>query len=391
MNKQAVLVLGGEGTGTRVLTRVFLQAGYEGDDGHVQRWDSELPDRPRIVWRRSAPHGGSWPDIRAMVGRLRSAGYSVFACVTSRDWAATIRSQLAAGHVATAEAALANLRHAYAMLPESLERLEVPYVIASYESLAQRPEAITELLLLCGATPPARLPTLWDGNAKHFRRTIGHRLTEEQRRRLIDVNEGHHHRMAAMHQHFVETNALSEIQRLDAASTTALLDAMRGCAQRYSMRIDPSTVLELGASTGHKSAMLMRELAATEYTGVEVVAATAAASPLVFQMALEEMPFEWAGRFSFVFSRHVMEHVVDVDTALRSIKMVLAPNGIIGAVTPHFFPDPEPAHLTQLRKDQWIAAYERNGLKVVYATLHQSHCAECHIVAVHREWPTEGR
>ena len=393
MSKQAILVLGAEGTGTRVLARVFIQSGYTGDGGHVQRWDTTPPhDEPRVVWRRSAPHDRKWPEIEPMVETLRSAGYEVMACVTSRDWAATIRSQLAAAHVQTVEEGLANLRRAYAMLLATLEHLHVPYVVASYESLAQRPEAVTALLRQCGVTPPARIPVIWDGNAKHFRApATGQRLTDAQRKKLTSVNEDHHHRMAAMHQQFVDTNRLPEIQRLDAGSMAALLDAMRGCVARFDMRADPSTVLELGASTGHKSATLMRELAATEYTGVEVVAATAVASPLVFQIPLEEMPPEWAGRFSFVFSRHVMEHVVDVDTALRSIKMVLAPNGVVGAVTPHVFPDPEPAHLTQLRQDQWITAYERNGLRVVYAALHQSHCAECHIVAVHREWPTEGR
>lgn len=388
MRKRAVLVLGGEGTGTRVVTRLLLAAGYAGDDGHVQRWDAEPPTtEPLVVWRRSCPHGGEWPDVGQLVTMLAERGYSVTACVTTRDWTATARSQVAAGHVGTPGAALEHLRHAYAALPVALYAAQVPYVLASYESLAQRPQAATELLLQLGATPPATMPTIWDGNAKHFR-GFGQRLTTAQRDRLVAVNEDHHLRMGAMHQQFVRTNALPEIQRLDAESMDGILNAMRGCAERYAMRGPTSSILELGASTGHKSAMLMRELAATEYTGVEVVKATAQASPFVYNMPLEEMPPEWARRFSFVFSRHVMEHVVDVDIALRTIKMVLARNGVVGAITPHLFPDPEPAHLSQLTQAQWIAAYQRNGLKVVYSVLHQSHCPECHIVAVHEDWPT---
>lgn len=388
MTKRAVLVLGAEGTGTRVVTRLLIAAGYAGDDGHTQRWDAELPtDEPLVVWRRSLPHGGQWPDVDRLVRQLVERGYDVTACVTSRDWAATVRSQIAAGHSATPAGALWQLRRAYITVASALHAADVPFVVASYESLSQHPEAAAELLLQLGVTPPATLPTFFDGNAKHFT-GFRQRLTPAQRQRLVSVNEDHHLRMGALHQQFVRTNALPEIQRLDAESMDGILNAMRGCAERYAMRGPTSSILELGASTGHKSAFLLRELAATEYTGVEVVGATAKVSPFVYHMPLEEMPPEWGKRFSFVFSRHVMEHVVDVDTALRTIKMVLAPNGVVGAITPHLFPDPEPAHLSQLTQAQWIAAYARNGFKVVYSVLHQSHCPECHIVAVHEEWPT---
>ena len=103
-------------------------------------------------------------------------------------------------------------------------------------------------------------------------------------------------------------------------------------------------------------------------------------------MAIEELPEQWNGRFHLVYSRHVMEHVLDIDLALSNIKRVLAPNGVVAAVTPHYFPDPEPAHVSQLRIEEWIARYKAAGLVSVYATLEHFACEEAHLLAVHDTW-----
>jgi len=387
--KHAVIVCGAESTGTRLVTRLFMLAGFEGDADHVQRWDTESPTAPMIVWRRSLPHAHRWPRFGDMIKDLRRAGYTVSACVVTRDWHAAVQSQLKVGHAHSAEQALQHLRRAYAEIPAVFRAQRVPYILVSYEGLVARPwQAPEKLLQLFGF--PARehwLPIV-DENAKHYD-TIPTMLTAEQRSRLMDLNTDHHRRMTLLSVEHQRQNRTALYQQQNDQSRAALMTAVKGCEARYSMRTAPAAVLELGASFGGERPFLLDGLGASDYVGVEIVEAAANSSPHVVHGAIEDAPEEWNGRFQYIWSRHVMEHVIDVDVALDALHRVLAPNGIIAAVTPHFFPDPEPAHVTQLRMAEWIAAYQRHGLHVVYAVLANYVCPECHIVAVHEEWPRD--
>lgn len=390
--KQAVLVCGAESSGTRLVTQLFKLAGFEGDTGHVQRWDTVTPYAERIVWRRSVPHAGGQPPFGQMVEQLRQAEYAVTACVVTRDWYATIRSQLATGHVQTTDEALGHLRAAYAEIPAVFQALGVPYVLVAYEALAARPwQAPDKLLELCGfASPYWNWMPIVDENAKHYD-TLPAMLTADQRARLTALNTDHHRRMALLSVEHQRQNRTALYQQQNDQSRAALLAAVKGCEARYVMRDGPGAVLELGASFGGERPFLLEALGVADYVGIEIVEAAAKTSPYVVHGAVEDAPEEWNGRFTHIWSRHVMEHVVDVDIALSALRRVLAPNGIIAAVTPHFFPDPEPAHVSQLRMDEWIAAYQRNGLHVVYAVLGDYVCPECHIVAIHEDWPRDGR
>lgn len=202
--------------------------------------------------------------------------------------------------------------------------------------------------------------------------------------RLVELNTDHHRRMKADHDSRAHTAAVA-VSGGDSASRGAVTAAMTGAAARFGLHTDAGHLLELGAGYAGDRAYLMDHFLAS-YTGVEVVPHVALASKDlgVLNMALEEAPDEWTGRFDWVYSRHVMEHMPDVDVALDTIKRVLAPNGVIGAVTPHYFPDPEPAHVTQLTLAQWCTAYRRHGLIPVYAVEAHYACKEAHVVAVHR-------
>jgi SAM-dependent methyltransferase len=203
------------------------------------------------------------------------------------------------------------------------------------------------------------------------------------RDRAASLNADHHRRMAAASQRSPRRPSR------DHDSRTAIIGAMLGCAHRHAMRVlgeGPLQVLELGAGYAGDRDVLRRSFAA-EYTGIELVESVAASSPDVHHMAIEEMPEAWNGRFHFVYSRHVMEHVLSVPTALAAIRRVLAPNGIVGAVTPHYFPDPEPAHVTQLRIGEWMVQYSLAGLEPVYAVQQEHECPEAHIVCVLNSWP----
>lgn len=209
------------------------------------------------------------------------------------------------------------------------------------------------------------------------------------RQRAEDLNEDHHRRMSLDAKRRMATGENVGLQNLDHRSRAALLYAMNGCATRHRMRAqdEPISVLEIGAGRGGDREELLARLSAKEYVGIELVHMIAAEGNHVLPMALEECPETWNGKFHFIYSRHVMEHMLDVPLAMKTLKRLLAPNGVIGAVTPHYFPDPEPAHVAQLTIAEWSVAYRKHGLVPVYATTEEHACAEAHLVCVHEGWP----
>ena len=175
----------------------------------------------------------------------------------------------------------------------------------------------------------------------------------------------------------------------DEESRRLIVDAMLGCQHRAGMKVEGEDrgVLDLGSGSARDRDYLMQRFEAN-YCGIEVVkeAAERTAHLNVRHLAIEEMPSDWNGKVQFIYSRHVMEHVINLDAALSAIKRVLAPHGIVGAVTPHVFPDSEPAHVTVQTLEEWCAHYRRHGLRPVYAKLENMACVEAHIVCIHEEW-----
>lgn len=172
MNKRAYLVLGPESSGTRLMTKLLISAGCWGDDGHEQRLDGMNREAlvrlgpPLIVWRRSVPHAGEWPNVAGLVSGLRDCGYSVTALVMSRDWHATACSQLAAPHAETVAEALANIQRAYRDIFAGLDG--VPYEVVNYEALVLHGRPVLRYLMRrLGLDEPCGV-TVYDGNAKWY-------------------------------------------------------------------------------------------------------------------------------------------------------------------------------------------------------------------------------
>lgn len=212
-------------------------------------------------------------------------------------------------------------------------------------------------------------------------------MDARDRERLEALNTDHHRRMSVMHVGQSE-DQIRRWAAWDEESRRLITDAMLGCQNRAGMKRDEDRgVLDLGSGSARDRDYLMQRFEAG-YCGIEVVkeAAERTAHLNVRHLAIEEMPSEWDGKVQFIYSRHVMEHVVDLDAALAAIKRVLAPHGIVGAVTPHVFPDPEPAHVTVQTLGEWCAHYKRHGLRPVYAKLENMACVEAHIVCIHEEW-----
>lgn len=216
-------------------------------------------------------------------------------------------------------------------------------------------------------------------------------MDHRERDRLEALNTDHHRRMSVMHVGQPDAQVRWWMER-DEESRRLITEAMLGCQSRAGMKVDElRTVLDMGSGSARDRDYLMQRFDA-DYCGIEVVkeAAERTAHLNVSHLAIEEMPSDgesdWSGRFQFIYSRHVMEHVINLDAALGSIKRVLAPHGIVGAVTPHVFPDPEPAHVTVQTLGEWCAHYKRHGLRPVYAKLENMACVEAHIVCIHEEW-----
>jgi hypothetical protein len=166
---KAFLVVGPESSGTHLSTRLLMNAGCFGDTGHPQAIDRDgFPDdNPLIVWRRSLPFAGRWPNLPQMVNRLDRYD-TVTAIITCRDWHAMISSQLVKGHARGGEDALSNIRHAYKRIYHMLGRFtHVQPIMISYEALVQRPGRYGGEMLRMMGLQPANID-VYDGNEKHY-------------------------------------------------------------------------------------------------------------------------------------------------------------------------------------------------------------------------------
>lgn len=167
-DKRAYLVLGPESSGTRLMTRLLIAAGCEGTDEHVQPWDSQTPTAPLIVWRRSLPHGGQWPDVQSLITRLQAAHYSVTALVMSRDWHPMALSQIDNGHVADMAQAIDHVRRAYGLIFPALAATQTPFELVNFESLVARPQQAAAQLMTRLGLPVPECVEVFDANVKHY-------------------------------------------------------------------------------------------------------------------------------------------------------------------------------------------------------------------------------
>lgn len=175
--KRAILVVGPESSGTRLMTAALIAAGCTGDATHEQRFDESPPHQRLIVWRRSYPHFHDWPNSKARINRLRDAGYDVAVAVMSRDWHCMSASQVRSRHVPDRSTALSNIRRAYVEIFEALRSTTSPFVVVSYESLAHYREAALKRTLAEFGLKPAAIE-IRDANRKYFHSAALHPVAE---------------------------------------------------------------------------------------------------------------------------------------------------------------------------------------------------------------------
>lgn len=199
--------------------------------------------------------------------------------------------------------------------------------------------------------------------------------TLEQAQKL---NADHHRRMAELANQHEEHGMRRRIERMDAK------------AYQFMLKFIPPQFhwpcLELGAASG-RHFPLLQGWTGNKVRGVEIIEEMAAIGRQR-GFNIKTAPLEDTGlpdhSFNCIVSRHVMEHTYDVDVALAEIKRLLRPGGYVAQATPHYFPDPEPAHICQLDIADWIAAFEEAGFVIDTAYLTHFMCQECHVIA-HKE------
>lgn len=166
----AYIVAGPEASGNRYLTSILCARGCAGAGAHHQPFDDPsdwnrivLPvERPqRVAFLRSLPHAGVWPDLPRIADQFRAASYSVHLLVPMRDQRIVALSQVAAGHVATVQAAHYGIRIAYRTAFAS----GIPYTPVLYSSLS-RPEYVAWLLQQL-KLPVGPYPEFVDGDRKY--------------------------------------------------------------------------------------------------------------------------------------------------------------------------------------------------------------------------------
>ena len=169
MGKRCIFVFGPESSGTRLWTSILVGAGCHGSGEHDQDWDKVDPTDDLIVWRRSFPYASQWPVVKRLAKRMASLGYDKFhALVATRDWHAMIRSQVRHGHVGSEAQAYVHLQKAYPSIFGQLDELRIPFTVASYEALVQRPVAYMDRTLkLMGLEAPRGI-IVYDANAKWY-------------------------------------------------------------------------------------------------------------------------------------------------------------------------------------------------------------------------------
>lgn len=189
--RRAYVVIGGESTGTRMVTNLLVKGGCFGDSGHTQRIDGmikekrftelkEIMDKQPVVIRRSLPHDSAWFNIRRelvdpFTEELGFSERDLYFLVTTRDWFCASRSAAIAGHSSTPYTALEKLREAYGRIGQFFLTFNAcEYYTVAYEGIIHYPHFAVPImyrqaeLYVPITSTPMIIKDIVDNNRKHF-------------------------------------------------------------------------------------------------------------------------------------------------------------------------------------------------------------------------------
>ena len=202
-------------------------------------------------------------------------------------------------------------------------------------------------------------------------------FSQSEKQKLLRLNLDHAQRLYQDRLMKKRKGTLNHYLIKDQVSYTTLLEHIKPLISRS------SNVLELGCANGSAFPLLRRYF--NDVVGVDLNEESikiARGFNYTCEVGfIEKLPF-YDSAFDVVLSRHVLEHTVDPALALKEISRVLRPGGITANITPHYFPDPEPAHLSQLTLDQWLSIYKETRFQIISSYIGFFNAKEAHIIAM---------
>jgi len=200
-------------------------------------------------------------------------------------------------------------------------------------------------------------------------------ITQEQLDKVRDLNYDHHRRMTILHENNVASGLADCRAEIDVRSYRTLLS-----------HVPPArcAILEIGASAGNQFPLLGDWLAeGGTIVGIDlyepkVREAQHNGLPVTLGF-VETLPYD-DNSFDLVCSRHVMEHLVDLQEGMRQIMRVTKPGGFIAHVTPNMIIDEEPSHLNHRDGPGWRKEWESVGLIIISVERHEFNGGEIHLV-----------
>lgn len=170
--KRALLVLGPESSGTRLMTEILVRSGCKGSSGDSQPMadlNHAGSQEGNIVIRYSLPHTRVWPDIAYTAERLRAHGFQVLAVVMTRAWWPMMESQAKRGHIAHQASAMINISKAYPFILGHIGKQNIPYIMVSYEEMILNPGGyIPRTCAMLHVPNPVPFPEIRNENLKHY-------------------------------------------------------------------------------------------------------------------------------------------------------------------------------------------------------------------------------
>lgn len=151
----AALVFGARSVGNHLMFDILRRLGCNSSltSSDEQRFDTKLPPPSRpIVWGKSLPSNGEWPDVRGMIGAAAAAGYIVQVIAITRGQFPTVCSLLARGFEEDDATACANINTAMHLIYDGYvkavreDMVDAALVLISYEELVARPVEVTQWL-----------------------------------------------------------------------------------------------------------------------------------------------------------------------------------------------------------------------------------------------------
>jgi len=148
-----------------MLTEAFIKSGCYGDCGIDQKMDDMNFSESLIVFRRSLPHGGIWPNLRYIIEKMKNAGYRIHPIMILRDKFYTVKSQVKNQHVANEIEAKDNIRFAIEYAYRNLAAVGLTPTVVLYEIFVKYPEVRELIFKSFGLMPP--IMEFHDGNLQY--------------------------------------------------------------------------------------------------------------------------------------------------------------------------------------------------------------------------------